>query len=297
MPNTLAHIGIQGFTTRPFLTNKDIKWIYLGCIIPDIPWILQRIVKFAGMGVNPYNLRLYAVVQSSLLLCVILSFAIAMFSIYYWKTFVILSINSLLHLLLDACQIKWANGVQLFAPFSWKLTNFGFFWPESIPTYLLTAIGLLFFILVWKKAISGELDLKFNSSLRSIGFILLLVVYLISPLFLLNKSEKQDNHFVHTLRNYEDREGKYVELDRKAYDSTTKKISLFSNEEINAKGIELNKSKILSVKGTFIGPDTILVSEYHVHNDLLRDGASYVGLSLILILWVVTFINHNRKKE
>ena len=297
MPNTLAHIGIQGFTTRPFLTNSDIKWIYLGCIIPDIPWILQHIVKFAGMGVNLYDLRLYSVVQSSLLFSVILSFAIAMFSIYYWKTFAILSINSLLHLLLDACQIKWANGVQLFAPFSWKLTNFGFFWPESIPTYLLTAIGLLFFILMWKKAISGELDLKFNSSLKSIGLILLLVVYLISPFLLLNESEKQDNHFVHTLRNYEDREGKYIELDRKGYDPSSKKIESFSNEEINVKGIVLKKSEIISVRGTFINPDTILVSEYHVHNNLLRDGASYVGLSLILMLWVVVLLNQNRKKE
>jgi hypothetical protein len=286
MPNTLAHIGSQGFLTHPFLKNSDIKWIYLGCIIPDIPWIFQRIVKVILPGINLYDLRLYSIIQSSLLFCIILSMVLAMLSINYWKTFIILSINSLLHLVIDACQIKWANGVHLLAPFNWKLTIFSFFWPESITTYFLTVLGFVFFIIMWKKGITGEWDLKLNSPVRYAGLILLLIVYLIVPFFLLDLPEKQDNHFVHTLRNYNEREGKYIELDRKFYESSKHKIESISDEKINLKGIELDKSCVVSIKGAFVAQDTIKVTKYHIHNDLFRDGASYVGLVLILMFWI-----------
>lgn len=295
MPNTLAHIGAQGLITRPFLTNSDIKWIYMGCIIPDIPWIFQRVVKFILPGINLYDLRLYSIIQSSLIFCIIFSLLLAMISLHFWRIFAILSINSLLHLLLDACQIKWANGVHLFAPLNWKLTNFGFFWPESIPTYLLTFMGLGFFILMWKKGISEELDLILNSVSRYIRIIILLLIYLITPFFLLNAPEKQNNHFVQTLRNYDNREGKKIELDRKGYNSSTKKIESLSREEINIKGLEINKPAVLSIKGIFVAKDTILVSEYHVHNDLLRDGASYIGLSLVFVFWVQLFFRKSSK--
>ena len=295
MPNTLAHIGAQGLITRPFLTNSDIKWIYMGCIIPDIPWIFQRVVKFILPGINLYDLRLYSIIQSSLIFCIIFSLLLAMISLHFWRIFAILSINSLLHLLLDACQIKWANGVHLFAPLNWKLTNFGFFWPESIPTYLLTFMGLGFFILMWKKGISEELDLILNSVSRYIRIIILLLIYLITPFFLLNAPEKQNNHFVQTLRNYDNREGKKIELDRKGYNSSTKKIESLSKEEINIKGVEINKPAVLSIKGIFVAKDTILVSEYHVHNDLLRDGASYIGLSLVFVFWVQLFFRKSSK--
>jgi hypothetical protein len=35
MPNTLAHLGIQGVATLSWLKKADLKWIFIGCIIPD----------------------------------------------------------------------------------------------------------------------------------------------------------------------------------------------------------------------------------------------------------------------
>ena len=93
MPNTLAHLGVQSFTTRNIIRNADIKWIYLGCIIPDMPWIIQRLVRYANPDIDMYDLRLYAIVQASLLFCILLSLAFATISKYFWKTFIILSIN------------------------------------------------------------------------------------------------------------------------------------------------------------------------------------------------------------
>ncbi len=65
MPNTLAHLGVQGLTTRSLLKDADYKWIYLGCIIPDLPWILQRIVMYVYPGIDPYDLRLFVIIQST----------------------------------------------------------------------------------------------------------------------------------------------------------------------------------------------------------------------------------------
>lgn len=248
--------------------------------------MLQRAVQFTGIDFNAYDLRLYVIIQSSLLFSVLLAFALAMFSARYWKVFFVLSVNAFLHLLLDATQVKWANGVHLFAPFSWKLINFGFFWPENIFTYLLTAGGIAFFVLTWKGASGAESDLKLKSLSRYAGFGVILAVYMVAPLFILNAPEREDNHFVHTLRDYENRPGKHIELDRKQFDAHAGTIDTFGDEEIKVKGVDLNKSAVLSINGRFVAPDTIQVTEYHVHNDVFRDGASYVGLTLILIVWI-----------
>jgi hypothetical protein len=116
MPNALAHLGVQCLATRFLLKDVDYKWIYLGCIIPDLPWILQRIVKLAFPSIDHYDLRLYVVIQSSFCFCFLLSAALATLSVNYWKTLAILGFNSFLHLFLDACQIKRAKGVHFLAP-------------------------------------------------------------------------------------------------------------------------------------------------------------------------------------
>jgi hypothetical protein len=95
-------------------------------VIPDVPWILQRIVSagFTASVVDPYDLRLYTIVQSSLIACLVLSLALSLLSSAPRRVFMLLAFNSFVHLLLDAMETKWANGVNLFAPFSWQLLNF-----------------------------------------------------------------------------------------------------------------------------------------------------------------------------
>lgn len=286
MPNTLAHIGAQSLATRPFINNAHIKWVYLGCIIPDIPWIMNRVIRFADIGFDLYDVRLYSIVQSSLFFSLILSLALAMLAIQIWRVFAILGINSLLHLLLDATQTKWSVGVNLFAPFDWQATHFGLFWPESIPTYLLTAMGVVAFVVFWKRGASAEWDLKLNSSLRYLGFASFLAVFFILPLIWLSASQQEDNHFVNTLREVEARPGKYIEMDRKPFDPAAMTIETYTNEKILVNNVEVDEPVVLSIKGHFTATDTILVTEYHVHNDIFRDGASYVGLALVLVFWI-----------
>ena len=128
MPNTLAHLGINCILSKSLIKKSDLILIYVGAIIPDVPWILQRIVATLKPSINLYDLRLYSIVSSSLLFSLILSYAISLLFKNCKHVFYIFSIGSFGHLLLDSLETKWGNGVHFFAPINWDLWNFGFFW-------------------------------------------------------------------------------------------------------------------------------------------------------------------------
>ncbi len=291
MPNTLAHIGINGIFTKSFIRKSDLLWIYLGCIIPDFPWIVRKIVSIALPIINGYDLQSYVIVQASLFFCLLLCAVFASVSKSFWRTFIILSLGSILHLLLDPIQIKWANGVHLFAPFNWELTNYGFFWPESFGTYILTFFGLAFYILNWKKLKTNnpQISLSANRIILSLFFSM---IYFLAPIEFMNNVEEADNHFVSTFKNYNERVGKYVETDRKKiyFDEKTNSywIESFNNDLIELRGVEKLESSKLSIQGKFITNDLIEVENYQENLVVFRDGASYVGLFLILISWVTS---------
>ena len=292
MPNTLAHLGVQSIATRTLIRDSDLKWIFFGCIIPDIPWIIQRIIHIVLPGVDAYELRLYAVVQASFFFCLLLSMAIARLSNRHWKTFVILGFGSLLHLFLDALETKWGNGVHFFAPLDWRMTNFNFFWPESFPTYLITAFGLVYFAICWKHGLMIPYNLTIRSARHIAVTFIILCVYLLFPIFFLEGPESANNHFVKTLRAQHDRPGRYIEIDRGNfnYRASGSVLHTFAGEELKVKGVEIQRSTVVSVRATFNAENEIFVHEYHVHSPSIRDSASYLGLTLIAMLWIVAYI-------
>jgi len=125
MPNTLVHLGVQGLGNRLISDNIDLKWVFLGCVIPDFPWILRRALIALAPGMDLYDVTLYAAVQASLLFCLLLSLVFSVLSARPRLVFGILAANALIHLLLDTIEIKWGNGVFLLAPLSWKPLSFG----------------------------------------------------------------------------------------------------------------------------------------------------------------------------
>lgn len=292
MPNTLAHLGVQGLTTRALLTDADYKLIYVGCIIPDLPWILQRIVRYVFPGIDPFDLRLYTVIQSTFCFCLILSATFAALSVNYWKTFVILGFNSFFHLFLDACQIKWANGVHFLAPFNWHLINFGFFWPESLPTYILTIFGISYLVWNWRRAVTITFNVTYRSPIRFFALIAFIAVYFTFPFLLLDGPEEADNHFVKTLRTRSDRPGHHIELDRNSYlhHQSGGVIRTFAGEELSVDGMKLEHPASVSVKGNFVTKGQIHVSQYHVHSKWFRNYSSYLGLSLVSILFISALV-------
>lgn len=300
MPNTLAHIGINGFLTKSLLKNSDLAWIFLGTIIPDIPWIIKKVIQFLLPQSVSYDLHLYFIVQASLLFSIILSGAFAAVSSKSLKSFAILVLGSFLHLLLDALQIKWANGVHLFAPFSWDLFHYGLFWPENITTYLITILGIVFLTINFKKLRYAAPSLKINIS-KSFFTLILFMIYFVTPTYFINEVEKNDCHFIGTLKNYDSRVGKYIEMDRKrvSYNQSTNSywIQSFDKSLIELYGITDLESSKISIKGYFVAKDLIKVTEFHENWEIFRDGASYAGLSIIFISWLYSFYLQFRKKN
>ncbi len=287
MPNTLAHLGVQSLATRTVLRDADYRWIYLGCIIPDLPWMLQRFVRVVFPAVDPYDLRLYAVVQASWAFCLLLSVAFATLAPRLWKVFAVLGLNSFLHLLIDACQTKWANGVHFLAPTDWKLVNFGLFWPESIVTTLLTVAGLALVLLNWRRSLRAPFRIVIGTPARVGALVAALAAYAALPLLFMGGPEAADNHFVGTLRAYPERPGRHLEIDRASYvDSPSGDfLHTFAGEDLTVTAMDLDEAAATSVKGTFVTPDSVRIDEYHVHNEGFRQAASYSGLAIVAALW------------
>jgi len=288
MPNTLAHLGIQSLLTGRLLSKPDLKWVYVGCVVPDVPWILQRAAAGLFPSLDLFDLRLYAIVQSSFVFCVVLSLTLTLLASDPRGVFTILTLNSFLHLVLDACETKWANGVHFFAPFSWKLTNWRLFWPESFPIYLLTALGLAFCLWQWKASTSTQFKICFRTQPKHIALAVLLLFYLTAPALLMDGPYRADNHFVRTMKEKSDRTDRYVEFDRpychtRGHDRVIypygERIALVDEKDLPHASI--------SVRGRFLDTTTVKVLEVHDHSGLPRDQLSYLGLGLIAGVWTV----------
>jgi len=285
MPNTLGHLGIQGLVTRAVFRGADLKWICLGCVIPDLPWILQRAVRL--FPVDLYDLRLYAIAQSSLALSLVACGAFAALSADPGRVLRILGLNSVLHLLLDACQAKWANGVHFMAPFSWRLDNFGLFWPEGPLSVLLTVTGLVWLLFVWRRP-GPPIALAFDRRGRLITAAGLMAAYLVLPVVLLSGPEAADNHSVGTLRDRENRTGRAVEFDGSRFERRDSGgvLKTFAGEELAVTGETPERSVNISVQGKFVDEKTIEIVNLHTHWPRVRDLASYVGLALVALVWL-----------
>ena len=286
MPNTLAHLGLQGFASR-VAKAIDPKWVALGCLIPDLPWILQRLLAAGAPGIDRLDLRLYVVVQATLFFSLLLSAALASLAKNFLKTFAILGTNAFAHLLLDATQTKWANGVHLLAPFSWKLSNWGWYWPEHVLTYLMTASGIVYLLVSWRPA--RALPLRRAGRSRWLSGAMLLLIYLALPIAFMPAAEASNSHFVKTLRDADHRVGEMIEFDRAEYRASENGGLLlpFTGEKFYARGIDGIAHAALSIKGRFFARDSIQVEAYHIHNTFIRDLASYVALIYIATIWAL----------
>ncbi len=293
MPNTLIHIAIQAPISRALFSKAEIPWILAGIIIPDLPWIIQRIALSTHL-VDPFQIRLYCTVQASLLFCLFLCATLAFFSRYSSRIFFTLSFNCFLHLILDASQIKWGNGVHLFAPFNWQLTNFGLLWPEHILGYCAALFAIIYLLIKIRKMMSEGIAVRLPGGRRRGATVLLLVLYLTLPLAFMGQLEKSNSSHIQTLRNKEKRAGKSIELDRERYSAGDGNITIFSGESFTISGNVPIKSGIISLQGQFTTPYTIRSYKFHIHNNY-RNYASYIGLLLSLTIW--SYLLFRQKKE
>ncbi len=286
MPNTLAHLGVQVLATRGIVRGASVGWIAAGCVIPDLPWILQRGVMAMAPQVDRLDLRVYVIAQSSLFVTLLLCGAVAALGRPAGPVFTILSLNALLHLALDALETKWANGVHLFAPYSWELWNAGLFWPESWIVRALTALGLgVGMLALWREPLGRP---AFALTSRRVAVATLLVLaWAAAPLAFMGAVERSNSHHVATLREVTHRAGRPIELDRPWLDreGTAAGLRLFTGERLRIRGVVEAAPGSVSVRGRFVEQQAIEVLELHPHA-AGRDLASYAGLALAAVLFL-----------
>ena len=286
MPNTLVHFAAQGPLSQGMFRRLDPRWIYLGCLLPDVPWILRRAVVGFGAPVDPFDLRLYTMAQASLALTLVLCAAIAVATRAPRAVFAILGVNSLLHLLLDASEIKWGNGVHLFAPFSWRMASFDLLDGEGRLVLVFTLLGaavVTWVIVRWRPPAIG-LDPRPR---RLAVAAALLGVYLIAPLGFLGPIEASDSYSVKTLREVEQRPGRTVGLDRTVFyvTPTGGSVETWNGERVPVTGPVPDHDARVSLYGTFLEPDLLRVDRFVEHR-VSRDWPSYLALVLLALLWV-----------
>ncbi len=286
MPDTLAHFGVQIIASKTLFRKADARWIGLGCLLPDLPWIAQRAALALGWA-DPVSLRLYAIIQSSLFFSLLLAAALSLQTASSRRIFLLLAWNCLLHLLLDPLEIKWGNGSLLFAPFSWQLTSFGLFWPEELPSRLLALLGLVLFpAAAW---LYRHQDIRLiRSRQRQSAGLMLLLAYIFLPFALFSGPLAADNHFAATLLA-ENHRGSWIEFDRRPYQAKEQSLLAYSGESLRLTvpfGSLPQQDGILSVRGRFLDHQTILLADWHLHRSG-RDLRSLIGIFLLAAVWSV----------
>jgi hypothetical protein len=292
MPNLVAHFGLHGIVTRALLPGADLRWVLLGALLPDAPWILQRVLQAAFADLDRLDLRLYSMVQASLAFSLLMGGGVALLTRRPARVFAILALGSALHLLLDATQTKWGNGVHLFAPWSWELWNAGLYWPESAVTLAMTALGLVWAVWAWRRQPGERYRLDLRPGRRTVSAGLLLAAYLALPFPLLGAAEAADAHFVGTLRAADERTGKPIAFDRAWFEhhgngaDPVGSLYTFAGERLSVASRAPTRSGFVSVKGRFRSAQVLDIDEVHLHAGAARDLPTYAGLLILAAAWV-----------
>jgi hypothetical protein len=116
------------------------------------------------------------------------------------------------------------------------------------------------------------------------------------PLVFMPHAEKENNHYVKTLRHYASRQAQPIELDRVAYLPTDfgAEVVTFAGERIQVTGISHSQPARISLKGVFTGGNIIHAEKYHLHPPHFRQLSSYVGILLVIMLWGIAFFRQRR---
>ena len=289
MPNTLAHIGAQLPIGKAIRRNWDPRWIVLGLLLPDLPWILQRVALAVLPTLSPISIRAYVVVLSTPVFCTVLAAAIACCFEKGRTIFWILFSQSIIHLLLDAFQQKGGVGIPFLAPFSWHTYSFPAYSMNGWVTNLLTLSGLVILLLL----LAGRIHFpKLNRLLidKPLNLLLslgLVAIYFSGPLLLHNGVMDANVHDLKLWKGDMPRVGETVHFDRARYvpgDPGTIQDD-FNPVPIPIIGVDFPHKTKISTEAVFINEDTLWTATYVVHPKGLRFSYTIVGLLGILLFW------------
>ncbi len=287
MPNTLVHLGVQGLACRLAVPGIDLRFVYLACVIPDLPWVVQRAVIVLDVPVDRTDLMLAAAAQGSLTFCLLLSAAIALVTLRPTSVFLTLAAGSVMHLVLDMVQVKWGRGSIFMAPFDWRPLSLDWMWPEHPLFYALTAASLVFVLATWRH-IDHEPVLRPCSPRHHVPAAILAAAWLAAPAAFVPALHDADVFHARTLTSPETRIGHEVAFDRAPAWSGpggATMVELATGEVVRLQGVDVTGSALVSVRGRFSGAGIIDADEFHFHPPYVRAGASILGLLLVTLVW------------
>ena len=293
MPNTLAHIGAQLPLTRAVFKNVDPRWVAFGLLIPDLPWIFQRLIHMTLPHAPVIDVRAYMVVMSTPLFCLLLSAGISLLVQNSAIVFGILTLESLLHEFLDCFQQKGGVGIPFFGPFDWSSYSWPIFPMDGWISTLLTIAGILSLTLVFSGKTRYPGPVLFES--RGLAWrisisIMFLGIYSIGPLLFAEAAIQGNVHDLAVWRGDIPRSGMQIHFDRANY--TPGPVSGeggitddFNQVPIRILGINESKPVLVSTIATFSDPNTLTVEDYVVHPPGRRFWYTIAGLLGVLAIW------------
>lgn len=302
MPNTLAHIGLQVSATKAVAKDFDVRLVLVGCLIPDLPWILQRLLNVTPLDV--LDVRAYTLTMASPFFCTIFALGFGLFFKRWMWVFAGVSIQCLLHLLLDGLQDKKGAGVHWFAPFNWTEFSFPIFPMEGWIIHTASILGICVSILILWLTIK-HLPKWRISSMSSVprikgGLIITLFgIYTLLPLALLDQPINANVHNLAIWERLIEREGKQIRLDRCQFapGSPAKIKDSLSKDWISISGIDLKEPATVSLIATFIKADQLRADSYFVHTKGLRSFYTMIGLGFILLIFLSSASFRKELKE
>jgi hypothetical protein len=281
--------------TRALFKTADPRWICLGLLIPDLPWILQRVLLSIPIDIPPYAIRAYVVGMSAPLMCSILSAAIASLFKKWREVFSILLFGSMVHLLLDAVQEKGGLGIPLAYPFYFETFSYPLFSMNGWISVSITFIGLLTTLYILLKPRNYFPFPKWTHEKHRLILCGILVWgYLTIPAMFLEATIRSNVHDTGVISGLLNRTGASVHFDRAHF--TPGVVSSIKNSTmpsaVEVVGIDLNAPALVSGKAIFVSENTLEMQSYEAHPRYARFSYTMVGLLAIIAIWIRPILSY-----
>lgn len=295
MPNTLAHIGAQLPVTRAVSSKVDPRWVALGLLIPDLPWIFQRLIHLVFPQAPAIDIRAYVVVMSTPIFCMLLSAGISLLVKNSALVFAILAVESLLHEFLDCFQEKGGVGVPLLGPINWTSFSWPAFPMDGWISNLLTLSGALVILLLllgkWKYPTTIR-PARTGWQWRAPVVILFLASYIIGPMAFKEAAIRGNVHDLAVWRGDLPRMGMQIHFDRANYVPGSKPgesgiTDNFNEDPIRIIGIQEEQPSLISTIATFSDEETLIADDYVVHPPGRRFWYTITGLIGVGLIWLI----------
>lgn len=287
MPNTLIHLGVQGMLNRALVPAVDLRMVFLGCLLPDLPWIAQRALRVLAPGIDRIDLLVYCGIQASLAYCLLLAVVVALPARRPAAMFAVLAGGAVTHLALDMVQVKWGRGVSWWAPLDWRLSSFDLLWPEHWLFTLVLIASVGFCLASWRSI--PDQPLFGRRAWRYLLAAGALAVYLSTPPLFVANAVAANLYDVATLREAGMRSGRAATFDRESLviDDGRLALRIFTGEVIAIHGVEGAAGGLLSARGRFRDDGSFSVEAYHRHPGYRRAAASVAGIAVVLAALVL----------